>query len=380
MKSKRVISFALALSILSANVAYADQVVYSNKSKHRDNQVVNTETGEIVNETLTAEQAAEKAITYSHTLKTLAESKGETDNSYDNTLMLFNRFVDTETTSSNQQLILGLKQLMNGMRSIDANEKIAKDGIRLNVKNVFNSIKSAEDDIKLYEENMVIQEKDIKVAEVKKNLGLISQLEYNSKVTAYNTTVSERNSLKTTLDSAYRSLNELMGVDLNKKYDLVYDEIIYTPMEKVNLQTKINQALSTAEVIKSKKDAYDIAEFDQRTYVPSGTVGEFAEKENAVAQASRNLEDAKTKLSQSITSLYENITQAEVTYTDTVNSINLLKNQYDVIKTQYEMGKATELDVLNVEYNIHKAEAGLDKLIRGYDLMVQQFNNPDLIQ
>lgn len=382
MKSKRILSLTLILTMLSANVAFADQALSSKKNYNQNNPVsVNSITGEVKYETLTSDQAAEKAIAYSHTLKTLSESRKESENTYDNTLRTFNDLIDTSTSTVNQQLVYGVKQLNIAMRSINANEQIAVDGIYLSVDNLFNSILAAEDDIKLHEENMVIQEKDIKVAEVKRNLGLMSQLEYESTVNNYNTTKDEKESLEIAVNEAYRSLNELMGTDLNKKYELVYDEVEYEPMGDVNISSAIERALSTAETIKSKKDALTLAEFDYKTYVPDATqVGQSITKKNAVYQATRDLETAETNLKTSMTNLYDTITELEQTYTDTKNSLSVLQSQYEVIKAQYEMGKATETDVLTVEYNIHKAEAGLDKIIRNHDILVKQFNNPNLIQ
>ncbi len=382
MKSKRFLSITLILSMLSANVVFADQVISSKKNFNQNNPVsVNSVTGEVTYESLSSEQAAQKAIAYSHTLKQLSESKLESENTYDNTLRTFNDYIDTATSDTNQQLIYGVKQLNNAMRSLNANEQIAIDGIYLSVDNLFNSIKAAEDDIKLHEENMVIQEQDIKVAEVKKNLGLMSQLEYESTVNAYNTTKDEKESLENSLDEAYRSLNELMGTDLNKKYNLVFDEIEYEPLGDVNLNSSVERALSTAESIKSKEDELKLAEFDYKTYIPNSTqVGQSITKKNAVYQATRDLDNAKTSLKTSMSNLYDTITELEQTYTDTASSISVLKTQYDVVKAQYEAGKATETDLLTAEYNIHKAEAGLDKIVRNHSILVQQFNNPNLIQ
>lgn len=382
MKSKRILSMTLVLTMLSANVAFADQSLSSKKNYNQNNPVsVNQVTGEVKYETLTSEQAAQKAISYSHTLKTLNETQKENDNTYDNTLRTFNDYVDTATSDVNQQLIYGVKQLNNAMRSIKANEQIATDGIYLSVDNLFNSIRAALDDIKLHEENMIIQEKDIKIAEVKRNLGLMSQLEYESTVNAYNTTKDEKESLEIAVNEAYRSLNELMGTDLEKKYELVFDEVEYEPIGDVNLESSINRALVSVESIKSKKDAVNLAEFDYKTYVPNSTqVGQSLTKKNAVYQATRDLDTAETNLRTSMTNLYDTITKLEQTYTDTKSSLDVLNSQYKVVKAQYDVGKATETDVLTVEYNIHKAEAGLDKIVRSHNVLVKQFNNPDLIQ
>lgn len=379
MKAKRIISLAAIMVLMTTSIASADQVLTTKKNYNQNNMVTDPVTGEVAYESLTVEEATQKAIANSHTLKNLSEQKEEASNSYDNNLTSFTTYIDEATSDSNQQLMLSLKQLTNSLRSIDANEEIAKESIELNIQQLFNSIKTAEANLDLYDENMVIQEKNIKVAEVKKSLGLISQLEYYSLVKTYDQTVSEKNDLEISLDSAYRSLNEAMGTDLNKKYTLVYDEIVFEPMSDTNVQTKVNQALSSAESVKSAKESVELAEFDYKTYIPTSTPGLYTSKVNAISEASRNLEDTKTNLEQSIRNLYENIITAESTYNDTVQSLNLLKSQCDVIKTQYEAGQATEIDYLTALYNVHSAEVSLDSLVMNHDIMVKQYANPDLI-
>lgn len=385
MKSKRVLSLALIMAMVSANVVFADQSLSTKKNySASQNYLVENENGDMVYPELTIEEATKKAIDYSPTLKTLNENKKESDNSYEDTTFIFGySFGDStiSSTSSNQQMAVSIRALNNALRSISANQKIAEEGIAMNIENLFNSIKVAQDDISLHEQNMVIQEKNIKIAEVKKNLGLMSELEYNNTVNTYNTTVAEKQSLENSVESAFRSLNELMGTDLNRKYTIVLDEVEYAPMEDVDLEACISRALVSNEKIKSKKEAVDLAEYDYKTYVPiSDSTGLNDTKRNAVTSAARDYETAQTDLRSNMTSLYETIRDVEQTYTDTVGTLSVLRNQHTVTKAQYELGKATETDLLTVEYNIAKAEAGLDKLIRSHKILVEQFNNSNLIQ
>lgn len=385
MKGKRIICSVLAMSMISTNCVFADQILSSKKVYTNAAQsVVVGDNGQVIYPDLTIDEATQKAIAYSPALKTIAENKEETDNSNESLTFSFHYSYDDGTVAStelNQQVAYNIRALNNALRSLDANDQIAKEGLRVSVEGLFNTIKAAQDDIALYEKDMVIQEKNIKIAEVKKNLGLMSQLEYDNTVNTYNTTVAEKQTLEITVDSAFRSLNDVMGTDLNLKYNIVLDDVEYTPLGDVNLQTSINKALLTKESIKAKKDAVDLAYYDYKTYIPISTeTGQNEKKRNAYNQAQRDYETEQTNVRTNMTNLYDNIITAEKTYKDTKGSLDVLKSQYEVIKTQYELGKATEVELLTVEYNIAKAEAGIDKLVRGHKLMVEQFNNPDLIQ
>lgn len=390
MKSKRFLSLTLVLTMISANAVFADQVLSSKRNYAQDKTVINPVTGEITYESLTIDQAVDKALAYSHTIKTLDENAEKIDDNLETASRAFYYLgIDnsTDTTATNNSLAYSIRYLNNTLRSLNANKEIAKQGIRLSIENVFNSIKAAEEDINLYEENLIIQDKNIKIAEVKKNLGLISQIEYDNTVTQYKTLETEKQNLEISLDNTYRSLNKIMGTDLEKRYDIVFEDEEYTVMPNTDVTMAIERALTSTEKIKAAKDALDLANYDYNVYTHTSSTaydasqqGTYKTKKNTISQASRDLDDARTSLRTSMTSIYDNIITLEQSYIDTQNTLNLLKSQYEVVKAQYDIGKATEIDVLTVEYNIHKAEAGLDKIVRNHNILVKQFNNPDLIQ
>ncbi|MGN1318945.1 MAG: TolC family protein [Lachnospirales bacterium] len=385
MKFKRALSFGLIMALVSANTVFADMKLTTKKNySQAQRNLVEKENGEMGLPTLTVEEATKKAIDYSPTLKTLSENKVESNNSYEDLNFSFaHSFADSSisSTSSNQQMAYNIRALNNALRSLSANEEIAKEAIALNIESLFNSIKVAQDDIDLHEQNMVIQEKNIEIAKVKKSLGLMSEVEYNNIVNNYNTTVAEKQSLENSIESAFRSLNDAMGTNLDTKYEIVLDEVEYEPMGAVDLQSCITRALNTSENIRAKKDAADLAEYDYKTYVPvSDQTGLNDTKKNASKSAAREYETAQTELQSKMTDLYESIKDTEQTYIDTLGTLSVLKNQYDVIKAQYELGKVTEVDLLTAEYNISQVEAGIDKIVRGHKILVQQFNNPNLIQ
>ncbi len=381
MKSKRILSLTLIMAMLSANVVFADQVISSKKNYTQSTFNINSVTGEVTYIPLTVEDATTKAIAYSPTLKTLSENKVEADNSNDALTFSFEYTNNDSTNSANQQMAYNIRKLQNSLKSLDLNTQVAKDGIALNVKSLFNSIKAAQDQIDLYEQNMEIQKKNIQIAEIKMNLGLLSQLEYDNTVSTYNITEANKTNLEIEVNNSFRSLNELMGTDLNNKYDIVLDDVVYEPIGDINITNEITRAVASSVNIKTKKDELELAKYDYKTYVPtSSDIGMSDTKRNAVSQAQRDINDAETSLRQNMTTLYNNIISNEQKYTDTVSQLNVLKSQYTVIKTQYDSGKATELDVMNVEYNIAKLEAGLDQLVRGHALQIEQLNNPDLIK
>ena len=381
MKSKRVLAISLILSMLASNVVFADQVLTSKKSYTATTQTVNSVTGEVVYQDLTVEEATKKALANSSNLKTLNETKDVTDQQNDYITFSFQYTNSDSTTAENQQTSYSIRSLNNALKQIDLTASYATDAVELQVKNYFNTIKAAQDQIDLYEEDMVIQQKNIQIAEVKKNLGLISQLEYDNTVNTYNTTVASKTDLEITIDNAFRSLNETMGTDLANRYNLILDDVEYQPLGNVDLTSKITQSVASNYNIKILKDAVDLAQYDYDTYQPIAEMTyQNQQKKNTLNEAQRSLNDAETAYRNDMSTLYNSIISYEKDYTDYTGQLDVAKSKYEVTKTQYATGQATEVDVLSAAYTVSQLEKGIDQLVRGHALMVEKFNNPDLVQ
>lgn len=332
---------------------------------------------------LTIDQAVTDAIAYSRDLKTLAEDMDLTE---DNEKVVRNSWAaqnDGETVSdyeATHSYAVQLRQLANTLSNYSANEEIAKQKIEYNIRSLFYSIKTAEDSLALYDAEIDIQARQLKIYETMLELGQLSQVEYNDYKETYDTLVSDRKAVESQISSAYRSLNQIMGKDINQQYNIILDDVTFTEMGDVSLEYEINKALATNQSVKEAQQTVDLNKYSLDSFIDSSTVSsDRTETENSYAQSTRNLEDTKTSLRASMTELYENIIEAERTYKDNAASLANMEEQLKVKETQYELGQITELELDAYKLSIETLRYNMESAVYDHDIMVREFQNSNLI-
>lgn len=335
----------------------------------------NQTTEDVDDNILTVEEATQRAISYNKDLKTLKENLSlAEDDAKDTNKDLFYANEYSEVTSLSVQL----KNLYNNIENYKANEEITKKSLELSVIEYFSSIKNAQKSIELFEEQLSISEKELEIAQVKLNLGLISQSEFDDKKNSYTKTKNEKINLESTLDNSYISLNKLLGYDLNSKYELELD-IEYEQMEEIDLDAPINKALSSTQSIKEKQNAVTVAKYELDVYSSLYSNDKKESKENSYAQTQRALTDAKTDLNQSLTQLYNNIITSENQIESNYKDLEQLNKEYEIKQVQYSLGKVTELELNEAEYKINSLEADIESAVYSHTVNVRKFLEPDLI-
>lgn len=397
MNRKRLICGVIAASMLVPSInVYAGGTVGKVKGMiSGDTKVIGSDSsGATYDELtekkdLTIESATTNAIAFSRDLKDLDDS---IDVAEDNELATRETFQnagaedamgnvtvsgDYETTHS---LAVSLRQIAIALETYSANQDIAKQKIEYNVRKLFYSIHNAENSLVLYDEQIDINARQMKIYEVMLKLGKLSQVEYNNYKQTYDTLVSDRASVETQIASAYRTLNQLMGKPINQEYNLVVEDVAFTNMADVSLDNEINKAIATNQTVKSAQDSVDLNKYSLDTFIDgSKRSSDRTSTETAYEKATRTLADAKTSLRVSMTSLYEEIRESERTYKDNVAELATMEEQLKVKETQYSLGKITELELDAYKLSINNLKNNMDTAAYNHDLSVRQFQNSDLI-
>lgn len=358
-----VLAFMLAFSNASVYAASTSTAASTSASEQEDDGI------------LTVDEALTKAIAYSRTLKSLYEQNEINELTADDTrTSLVNSSEYVDVTNLNVEL----KNLMYNIQNYGTNVEIEKEKIRLNIIELFASIISAEDAVDLYDEKIELNERELKIAEVKNSLGLLSQTEYNALVTENESVKSSKQSLESALDSAYTSLNQILGQNIDTKY-VVQLDIEYEPLGDVDLNYAITKASTSSQTIKKLEEAAEIAEYQLDVYSVEYSGGYKESAQNNYAQATRELADAKTEMEANVKNLYNSIISAETTYNNNLASLEQQKQELEVKKVQLELGKITQLEYDQAEYQIKELENTIKQSVYSHYVDVCKFNNPDLI-
>ncbi len=324
---------------------------------------------------LTVDEAVSKSISYSRELKELVIDSETANNNMEN---LVTKLKTTDMTNEILNYTIQIKEARYKLENNIKQSDIQKDNIRLSIINFFSSILNAENTIELYEIEIGITEENLKIAETKKSLGLLSTTEYNNEKLEYDKMFLNKKELENTVNEAYISLNKIMGTNLTSKYELILN-IDYSEMEEINLDSKIAELISASQLYKEKKEAVEIAKYSYNIYSKATSNDTKLSKLNSYNESLRDLEDTKTNLKEKLINTYNNIKKIESEYKSNIIELENLKEQLDILKLQYNVGKSKKLDINKCEYDILKLQNQMQSQIYEHYLLKEKFNNPDLL-
>lgn len=250
---------------------------------------------------------------------------------------------------------------------------LGKEGAKLqvsySVKNLIYSIFELKDNINLLEKNIIKQENDVEIANVKFMLNMITENELKNTKATLDTLRLNFNSAKDSLSSLEISLKQVMGFDVNKELvikrpEYLVEELVVEDIDKVideSLETNTS-AISAKMQYKQKENNYILA-----------TKTSFLLKDEK-KDAKRNFEDAEFRLNNEISSIKENLKLLYNQVKDVENGIKISKDEFERAKVQFEQAKvmydvglisknsylAYELSVINAEKsNNSKVKEGI---------------------
>lgn len=267
------------------------------------------------------------------------------------------------------------------LQQYDENTELAKQTIDYSVRSIFYGIREAENGIKLYEQSMKVQADQLKIAEVSLKLGQMSQSDYDAKVKDYKLAESNKETLQTSIDNAFTTLNQLMGTNANQTYNIIFDDVSYEKMpENVNVDGKINYALAVNQTVKGKKDSADVAKYALDRYNSVyDTTTNYKDSLYNYTQASRAYQDAKDALTTSVKKNINDLKDLEKSYKDNETTLENMESQLKVYETQLALGQTTQIVVDAYKLQIEQLKNTQQTIVYNHDLLLRQFNNPNLL-
>lgn len=119
-----------------------------------------------------------------------------------------------------------MKRLQVALQQYDENTELAKQTIDYSVRSIFYGTEK----LKMVSSSMnrvwKVQADQLKIAEVSLKLGQMSQSDYDAKVKDYKLAESNKETLQTSIDNAFTTLNQLMGTNANQTYNIIFDDVI----------------------------------------------------------------------------------------------------------------------------------------------------------
>ena len=283
---------------------------------------------------LTVKEAASIAINSNIELLNLSEDKEQNQTDYDNAK---NNLIFSSTETEYLNYATTMLQSSLSSASYTKDEKLKKEQIELSITEYFSNIIAAEKSLKLYDDQLELDKQELNIALVKKNLGLMSDTEYNSIKNAYDQSMLNRNS---------RS-----NRDLDNRYDLELD-LSYKELGAVSLSGTIKQATDNSNKLQSLRDSVTMLTYNYEHPLSTTSNEDKEIIETNINQTYRSINDTKASIEQQLTSYYNDIVSMESDYETYLIQLDELKESLKLQEKLFELCKATQISVDKLKLQI----------------------------
>ena len=252
----------------------------------------------------------------------------------------------------------------------------AEETISYTIKQLAYTIDQLEKSLELIEKTIVKQERDVKIAEVKSSLNMITALDVETAKQTLTSTKLQLESLKPTLASVKNTLKNLMGFDLSKELVITLPETELTILEVSDLSKIIEDSLETnSDAIKAKIEF----KTKEMNYILATNTHWFAREETK--DAKKAYSDAELRLNNSIKFIKDNLYTLHNSVKTSEESAILAKSEYDQLQIKYkqmevmhELGMITTHDFNSYEIALINAKNAYDKSLQENILLNERWN------
>lgn len=304
-------------------------------------------------------------------LENVASANGELSDSMSLQLQI------SDTIDSTVKIMQGMKSVDVNKSLKDINAEMIKDSTAVTLKNYLTSIKTAQMNVSLLEENVKLGQENIDNLELKLSVGMESEQNVTTAKLEQKELESNLESTKLSLEKLKQSLKSFIGANADEDIIVDYD-ISFDRLNDVQLESYITLKTSNDPSIKSLKSNLEVAEYNKKISV-NASDAEKINLTNAVNTASRNLTDAQDKMETNIRNAYNSIKQLEEQNKAKKAAVDKAIETYNSVVVSYQAGMATAYQVSQAKMGILNAEIAVEQNALDYDMLVFTFERPYML-
>ena len=274
-----------------------------------------------------------------------------------------------------------LSRIMQAEAQMDVDGKeneSAKQNLTLSVTKFFAAVIKEEKSLELYDQNMLLEKKQLEIAKVKLGLGMLSRYDYDNQVNACKQKENEREAKVAAIEDAYVSLNKTMGSSVRNRYELML-EYEYETIGERNLSYDISNAIELNTSIMSQQNKIDTINYNLENYDDLELTESKESLEITREQTYRAIADTKANVEQKVIQSYNTIKSQETQYETYLLKLESLNSQLVLKEKQLELGKTTQLEVDKQKYSIAEQEESIRSLVVNHAINIIQFKMPNTL-
>jgi len=273
----------------------------------------------------------------------------------------------------------GLFKVETGQKQTTIGTQLTELGLEVGLKSMFVNIIANEKGLELAKEAAEMQKTLYLQGYTKYRLGMLSKYNLEQLQITYEKAKNSLEAQEYTLEQLYVKLNDMMGVSVEQRYELVYD-VTFVPYEMgLTMDQYINAAMKDDLSIALMELEVETAKFN-RNYVPYSDGGtQTAQLKLTHEQKQRALRTAKAEKEVLIRNTYLQIKDLETDYTSAQADLTKALADYRAAQINYQAGNLTKVAVDGAEMAVKQAELALQGVAYQHDMYVFMFENPSLL-
>ncbi|MDF2614316.1 MAG: putative multidrug efflux pump, outer membrane protein [Clostridia bacterium] len=256
----------------------------------------------------------------------------------------------------------------------DNERKVLQDQITYDITNRYNTIIILEKELISLDHTIQIKTKELGQMKVKKEVGVISSIQYDSIQIELENLVNSKKSKLESLSNEKSYFKLVTGKELTK-YTLE-DTLSY---EAFRVPGDADQYMNTKIADYLKYDN-DLAQFAKDHIIIAGTpvifYDDYLNKKYEADKSLSSLEDARKTMKDALMKSYSSLITLEEQINTLQTKQKLVQRQVSIAKTQYDVGRGTVLEYNRQMLNLENIELDLRKLITNYNLLKQVIEKP----
>lgn len=263
-----------------------------------------------------------------------------------------------------------------GYNSFLATKTTTEETISYMVKKLSYTIDELYKSLEILEKTITKQEMDVKIAEVKSSLNMITTLDVENAKQTLNSTKLQLDSLKTTVNSLETNLKSLMGFDVSKDLIVTIPDSELTILEVENLDKTIEDSLKTNGEAITEKISYKKKEIN---YILATKTHLLVKDE--IKDAKREYSDAEARLNNSINTIKNNLYNLYTNVKTSEENVILAKSEYDELQIKYnqmkvmhELGMITTHDFNSYEIALINSKNAYETSLHENILLNERWN------
>jgi outer membrane protein TolC len=325
---------------------------------------------------LTIQQALDRALAHSNTLRQVGLTIQDTKASYDTASTNVHY---TPIGPSPDAAISATTKLISAdiqWQMAQKNETVGEDKLDLAVFSAYVNVINSTEGLNYARQAMSNAQTVWNNSVVGNQVGTISQYQQEAADVQIKSSQNNLQSAQIAYNKAYEALNLLMGVAPDTR-DVLAEKPAYQPFDIASVEAAANIAVSSDPSIWQLEQSTYLAQVNLNLYnwssssnLPIQTV------QNNVSSAELNTSSAQDALRQQIRDLYNSILSSEAAYNTQLATLNQAEETLRVAQLNFSLGMNTSADVQAAELAMANAQKTLDATIFQHEYSKLSFEKP----